>query len=212
MDRESLSLQIENMKFQAKMERWPLSKSIEALISSIRSSCAAANLPPHITLDFSCVINLPLGGIGGAFGAVVAPIVDLFKPTLKEEVVGNMRVYGDAKPAVSSNYVIDYNDKTKTTNKETTLYSPSFNINNQGEASYVNSHRPTNVNHRNETCTDYVGGATSSYGMMDYNSAYIQTNNEKKSATIHNRMNQGGTQMLNQQQLGFIKCIAPDTL
>ena len=30
MDRESLSLQIENMKFQAKMERWPLSKSIEA--------------------------------------------------------------------------------------------------------------------------------------------------------------------------------------
>jgi len=141
--------------------------------------------------------NLPLGGIGGAFGAVVAPIVDLFKPTLKEEVVGNMRVYGDAKPAVSSNYVIDYNDKTKTTNKETTLYSPSFNINNQGEASYVNTHRPTNVNHRNETCTDYVGGATSSYGMMDYNSAYIQTNNEKKSATIHNRMNQGGTQMLN---------------
>ena len=30
MDRESVSLQIENMKFQAKMERWPLSKSIEA--------------------------------------------------------------------------------------------------------------------------------------------------------------------------------------
>jgi hypothetical protein len=141
--------------------------------------------------------NLPLGGIGGAFGAVVAPIVDLFRPTLKEEVVGNMRVYGDAKPAVSSNYVIDYNDKTKTTNKETTLYSPSFNINNQGEASYVNTHRPTNVNHRNEICTDYVGGAMFSYGIMDYNSAYIQTNNEKKSATIHNRMNQGGTQMLN---------------
>lgn len=141
--------------------------------------------------------SLPLGGIGGAFGAVVAPIVDLFRPTLKEEVVGNIRIYGDAKPAVSSNYVIDYNDKTKTTNKETTLYSPSFNINNQGEASYVNTHRPTNVNSRNETCTDYMGGATSSYGIMDYNSAYIQSNNEKKSATIHNRMNQGGTQMLN---------------
>lgn len=141
--------------------------------------------------------DLPLGGIGGAFGAVVAPIVDLFRPTLKEEVVENMRAYGDAKSTVSSNYVIDYDNKTKTTNKETTLYSPSFNINNQGEASYVNTHRPTNVNHRNETCTDYMGGATSSYGIMDYNSAYIQTNNEKKSATIHNRMNQGGTQMLN---------------
>lgn len=141
--------------------------------------------------------NLPLGGIGGAFGAVVAPIVDLFRPTLKEEVIGNMRVYGDAKSNVSSNYVYDYNNKTKTTNKETTIYSPLFNINNQGEASYVNTYRPTNTTHRNETSTDYMGGATSSYGIMDYNSAYIQTNNEKKSATIHNRMNQGGTQMIN---------------
>ena len=141
--------------------------------------------------------DLPLGGIGGAFGAVVAPIVDLFRPTLKEEVVGNIRVYGDAKPAVSSNYVIDYNDKTKTTHKETTLYSPSFNINNQGEASYVNTYKPNNINSRNETCTDYMGGATSNYGMMDYNSAYMQTNNDTKSLTIHNRINQGGTQMMN---------------
>ena len=30
MDRDSLTLQINNMRFQAKMERWPLSKSIEA--------------------------------------------------------------------------------------------------------------------------------------------------------------------------------------
>ena len=34
MDRESLTLQIENMKFQSKMERWPLSKSIEAWVSN----------------------------------------------------------------------------------------------------------------------------------------------------------------------------------
>ena len=34
MDRESLTLQIENMKFQSKMERWPLSKSIEAWVST----------------------------------------------------------------------------------------------------------------------------------------------------------------------------------
>jgi hypothetical protein len=138
-----------------------------------------------------------LGGIGGAFGAVVAPLIDLFKPTLKEEVISNIRVFGDAKASVSGNYTIDYNDKTKTTNKETTLYSPNFNINNQGEASYVNTHRPTDVTQRNETCTDYVGGATSNYGMMNYDNAYLQTNNEVKSSTINNRPNQGGTQMLN---------------
>jgi guanine nucleotide-binding protein G(I)/G(S)/G(O) subunit gamma-13 len=30
MDRDSMAVQIDNMKYQAKMERWPLSKSIEA--------------------------------------------------------------------------------------------------------------------------------------------------------------------------------------
>jgi hypothetical protein len=30
MDREALKKQIENMKYQATMERWPLSKSIQA--------------------------------------------------------------------------------------------------------------------------------------------------------------------------------------
>ncbi|KAL7042932.1 hypothetical protein ACKWTF_001335 [Chironomus riparius] len=31
MDREALKKQIENMKYQATMERWPLSKSIQAM-------------------------------------------------------------------------------------------------------------------------------------------------------------------------------------
>ena len=30
MDRDSLRLQIDNMKFQARMERWPLSRSVQA--------------------------------------------------------------------------------------------------------------------------------------------------------------------------------------
>jgi len=31
MDREALQLQIANIRLQARMERWPLSKSIEAM-------------------------------------------------------------------------------------------------------------------------------------------------------------------------------------
>jgi len=38
MDRESLNLQISNMQFQAKMERWPLSKSIEVMKSYIEEN------------------------------------------------------------------------------------------------------------------------------------------------------------------------------
>jgi len=30
MDKDTLQKQIENMRFQAQMERWPLSKSIQA--------------------------------------------------------------------------------------------------------------------------------------------------------------------------------------
>merc|ERR1711872_6353 len=35
MDRDSLTLQINNMRYQARMERWPLSKSIDAMKSFI---------------------------------------------------------------------------------------------------------------------------------------------------------------------------------
>jgi guanine nucleotide-binding protein G(I)/G(S)/G(O) subunit gamma-13 len=38
MDRDSLTLQINNMRFQAKMERWPLSKSIEAMKAFIEEN------------------------------------------------------------------------------------------------------------------------------------------------------------------------------
>jgi len=38
MDRESLNLQISNMQFQAKMERWPLSKSIEVMKAYIEEN------------------------------------------------------------------------------------------------------------------------------------------------------------------------------
>merc|ERR1711963_880219 len=38
MDRDSLSLQIANMRFQAKMERWPLSNSIEAMKAFIEDN------------------------------------------------------------------------------------------------------------------------------------------------------------------------------
>merc|ERR1711974_232578 len=38
MDRDSLSLQIANVRFQAKMERWPLSKSIEAMKAFIEDN------------------------------------------------------------------------------------------------------------------------------------------------------------------------------
>jgi len=141
-------------------------------------------------------------GFSGAIGAVIAPLLDILKPTRKEEVSKNMRIYGDVGYKVPSNYVINQNDTTPTTIKETTLYSPTFNISNQSDGIYLNNYTPTDLTQRNTTNCSYIGtsgGAASQYGNMSYDSSYMQHNNDIKSSTINNRPNQGGTQMFNQQ-------------
>jgi hypothetical protein len=141
-------------------------------------------------------------GFSGAVGAVIAPIMDIFRPTRKEETVSNVRIYGEATSSVPSSYVINPNDTTTTTIKETTLYSPSFNINNQKEGIYVNNAMPGMPTQRDSTSCSYigtVGGAAASFGDMSYDAAYRQHNNDIKSSTVNNRPNQGGTQIFNQQ-------------
>ncbi len=141
-------------------------------------------------------------GFSGAIGAVIAPILDILRPSRKEETVNNLRIYGEATSSVPSSYVINPNDTTSTTNKETTIYSPNFYINNQKEGMYVNNAMPGEMTQRDTTNCSYIGtsgGAAAQYGDMNYESAYRQHNNDIKSGTISNRPNQGGTQMFNQQ-------------
>ena len=141
-------------------------------------------------------------GFSSAVGAVIAPLMDILRPSRKEEVMGNVRVYGDAAPVVPSGYVINPFDATPTTVKETTLYSPQFNINNQKESLYVNNYTPMDLTQRDTTSCNYMGsagGGATQYGDMNYESAYMQHNNDIKSSTIDNRPNQGGTQLFNQQ-------------
>lgn len=141
-------------------------------------------------------------GFGGAIGAVIAPLMDILRPSRKEESVNNVRIYGEAGSNVPSSYVINMNDTTPTTVKETTLYSPNFNINNQKEGIYVNNYSSPDLTQRDTTSCNYyssAGGAGTGYGDMNYDAAYSQHNNEIKSSTIGNRPNQGGTQIFNQQ-------------
>ncbi len=141
-------------------------------------------------------------GFGGAIGAVIAPLMDILRPSRKEETVTNVRVYGEAGTTVPKSYVLNPNDTTSTTVKETTLYAPSFNINNQKEGTYINNYKPTDFTQRDTTSTDYIGssgGRGTQYGDVLYDANYRQTNNEIKSSTINNRPNQGGTQVFNQQ-------------
>ena len=141
-------------------------------------------------------------GFSGAIGAVIAPLMDILKPTRKDETINNVRIYGEAAPSVPKGYVYNPKDTTSTTIKETTIFSPNFNINNQKEGIYVNNAMPGIQTQRDTTSCEYftaAGGSATGYGDMSYEAAYMQHNNDIKSQTIINRPNQGGTQIFNQQ-------------
>lgn len=151
-------------------------------------------------------------GFSGAIGAVIAPLFDMLRPSRKEEVCNNLRVYGEAGTAVPQSYVYNPNDPTNTTIKETTIYSPNFYINNQKEGIYVNNAMPGELTQRDTTNCSYIGtsgGQATGYGDRNYDADYRQQNNDIKSSTIDNRPNQGGTQMFNQQM--NIQCNKQDT-
>jgi hypothetical protein len=140
-------------------------------------------------------------GFSGAIGAVIAPLLDILKPTRKDETINNVRIYGEATSSVPQSYVYNPKDTTSTTIKETTIYSQAFNVDNQKEGIYVNNYTSPDSTQRDTTSCEYFttpGGAATGYGDMNYEAAYKQHNNDIKSQTIMNRPNQGGTQIFNQ--------------
>lgn len=136
-------------------------------------------------------------GFSNAIGAVIAPLFDVLRPTKKSELCG-VNVLGGTKSAVSSNYVIDPNDTTKTTNKEMDLYSSYGYVGNQGDASYVNNERPVSNVRDTTTCPGFigpVGGIGNNYGAESYEMYQNQTNNDKKQTMEW--ANQGNMNMFN---------------
>lgn len=139
-------------------------------------------------------------GFSGAIGAVIAPFMDMLRPTRKDETINNIRVYGDVGTnSISKGPVYNIADSTPTTIKETTLYAQTFNINNQKDGTYVNNYTSPDLTQRDTINSDYLAPVSSAYGDMSYAAAYNQHNNDIKSQTIYNHPNQGGTQIFNQQ-------------
>ena len=196
-------------------ENFEKSKRHESMTTSVNHSSAQRRGPSTDTDNFlrshtnyennRSTMRQPethRSGFSGAIGAVISPIMDMFRPTRKDETIHNVRIYGEAAPAVPKGYVYNPSDATTTTIKETTLYAPTFNINNQKEGMYVNNAMPGEATQRDSTSCSYIGtsgGAATAYGDMSYSAAYNQHNNDIKSSTVNNRPNQGGTQIFNQQ-------------
>jgi hypothetical protein len=141
-------------------------------------------------------------GFSGAIGAVIAPVLDMIRPSRKQELTHNLRVYGSTGYAVPGGHTYDTTQNLQTTTRETTLHSSRGYINNQsaGGATYIQLDTATPINKRNVTDAPSfgtIGGPSTGYGGMSYESAYNQTSNGIKSQTIGNRTNGGNMSLFN---------------
>jgi hypothetical protein len=139
-------------------------------------------------------------GFSSAIGAVIAPIMDILKPSRKEEYSCNMRVYGNLGGEVPGNYVLTPGDTPNTTIRETTLYQPNGYINSQKDnAGYLVNEQQPITNQRDCTNHSQFMGMSSKHGSRQYDSVYRQTNNDTKEKSIAGRMNQGNAKNFNSQ-------------
>jgi len=142
-----------------------------------------------------------MGGIHGALRAVVAPLLDVLKPSRKENSVGNLRPYENAKMPVSAGAMFNPADRAPTTIKETTVGLVGFdhlNVERQAASGYLISQNTPVETERTTTSIDYLGGAGGSVthmGNQVYNAAYNQRNNVNK--TYKNITNHGSMSLFN---------------
>ena len=142
-----------------------------------------------------------MGGVFGAIRAVVAPLLDVVRPSRKENVIGNLRSYANAGTTVPAGTVFNPADRLPTTIKETTSGLLDFNHLNferQTNAGYqVADQQP--VENQRDTTTDVkylgaAGGDGAHMGNQVYDAAYNQRNNCNKVQTSWT--NQGNMSLL----------------
>ena len=131
-----------------------------------------------------------MGGVFGAIRAVVAPLLDVVRPSRKENVIGNLRSYANAGTTVPAGTLFNPADRLPTTIKETTTGLLDFNHLNferQTNAGYqVADQQP--VENQRDTTTDVkylgaAGGDGAHMGNQVYDAAYNQRNNCNKVQT-----------------------------
>ena len=143
------------------------------------------------------------GMINGLMKAVVSPLLDILRPSRKENSVGSGRLMGNAGTVVNNSQIYNPADRTRTTIKEMMegkLDNNHLNINKQQSANaYLVSAQQAVHEQRDTTNVNYAGTAAPNgyVASRTYNAEYMQHNNVNKS--YPNRPNQGGTQVFNQQ-------------
>ena len=167
-------------------------------INMAASDQRPASVADHGRLGYKVLHNnrstttnaVPMGGVFGAIRAVVAPLLEVVRPSRKENVIGNLRAYANAGTTVPAGTVFNPADRLPTTIKETTTTLLDFNHLNferQTNAGYqVADQQPVENQRDSTTDVEYMGsagGAGAHMGNQVYNAAYNQRNNCNKVQT-----------------------------
>jgi len=138
------------------------------------------------------------GIVGGALGAVVAPLLDVLRPSKKQNTVGTLRPYQNAESTVKNSYLLNPGDRPAPTIRETTENSKGHMFVNSGQdrTAYMVT-KPMDVyTNRRDTTTSYGGAASGAKELRPYDAEYRQRNNDIKSSTIDGRMVPGNMSLL----------------
>ena len=142
------------------------------------------------------------GAVGGAIGAVIAPLLDVLRPSRKENVIGNLRLYENAGSQVPSSYIYNPADAPAPTIRETTEINPHILGVNSNQ--YGGGYKAVNISNlateRDTTNREYTGISSASDRTKQprlYDAEYNQRNNDIKSSTINGRMVPGNMDLFN---------------
>ena len=145
--------------------------------------------------------NTSYFGVNGFLKAAVAPLMDILRPSRKENVIGNINPTGNVQQHVSGLPVYNPADRTPTTIRETTegkLDMTHLNVEGQRDGGYTVAVQQPVEQERDTTSCQYYGDGGMNSGVALYNAAYNQRNNVNK--TYKNRPNQGGMSLLNSEE------------
>jgi hypothetical protein len=140
------------------------------------------------------------GIVGGALGAVVAPLLDVLRPSKRQNTVGTLRPYQNPESTVKNSYLMNPGDRPGPTIRETTERSNGHMFINSGQdrTAYMVT-KPMDVyTNRRDTSVQYSGpiGVVGAKEARTYDAEYRQRNNENKSSTVAGRMVPGNMSLL----------------
>ena len=128
--------------------------------------------------------GVEFGGVGSAIGALIAPIMDVLKPSKKENTIGNVRLNGNVQQVNGTQeYVYESSIKPKTTIRQMTENSINhMNINSQQHSNAYQIANPYVMpNQRDTTNYEEMGGPSMQNSGVFLEDAYRrQRNNVNK--------------------------------